>query len=134
MSPLDPFRDLSARLNGAVLGQPDLVERLVVTLLADGHVLLEGPPGLAKTRAARSLAKAIEADFHRIQFTPDLLPADITGTEVFHHGEGRFHFERGPLFHDFILADEIKQTNLIVLKKVPTLEVFHEKKLSLLQF
>ncbi|WP_332672006.1 AAA family ATPase [Aromatoleum sp.] len=109
MSLQDVFRQLAARLEAAVLGQPQLVERLLIGLLADGHLLVEGAPGLAKTRAIRSLAAMIAADFHRIQFTPDLLPADLTGTEIFRPQDGSFHFERGPLFHHLLLADEINR-------------------------
>ena len=103
------FRDLRACLAHEVIGQQQLIERLLVTLLADGHILLEGPPGLAKTRAIKVLAALIDGSFHRLQFTPDLLPADLTGTEVFRPQDGSFHFERGPLFHEFILADEINR-------------------------
>ena len=109
MSPIDTFRQLAARLDGAVLGQKPLTERLLIGLLADGHLLLEGAPGLAKTRAIKVLAALIEGSFHRLQFTPDLLPADLTGSEVFRPQDGSFHFVRGPLFHDFVLADEINR-------------------------
>jgi MoxR-like ATPase len=103
------FRRLADRLATAVLGQPGLIDRLLIALLADGHLLVEGVPGLAKTRAIRSLAGLIEADFHRLQFTPDLLPADLTGTEVFRPQDGSFRFERGPIFHSLLLADEINR-------------------------
>lgn len=103
------FRTLRAALDSEVLGQQGLTMRLLVALLADGHLLLEGPPGLAKTRAIKILAALIDGSFHRLQFTPDLLPADLTGTEVFRPQDGSFHFERGPLFHEFILADEINR-------------------------
>jgi MoxR-like ATPase len=92
-----------------IVGQEQLVERLLVALLCDGHLLVEGAPGLAKTRAIRVLAEGIEADFHRVQFTPDLLPGDLTGTEVFRPQEGGFHFQRGPLFHNLVLADEVNR-------------------------
>lgn len=105
----DVFSSLKARLEAEVLGQQRLVERLLIGLLADGHLLLEGPPGLAKTRAVKVLAALVDGSFHRLQFTPDLLPADLTGTEVFRPQDGCFHFERGPLFHEFILADEINR-------------------------
>jgi MoxR-like ATPase len=105
----DTFSRLAAHLEEAVLGQKELCERLLIALLADGHVLLEGAPGLAKTRAVKVLAGLVEGSFHRLQFTPDLLPADLTGTEVFRPQEGRFRFEPGPLFHDFVLADEINR-------------------------
>ena len=103
------FDRLAAHLQATVLGQPTLVERLLIGLLADGHLLVEGLPGLAKTRAIRSLAARIEADFHRIQFTPDLLPADLTGSEVFRPRDGSFRFEQGPIFHNLLLADEINR-------------------------
>jgi MoxR-like ATPase len=103
------FQRLQRALQAEVLGQPQLVERLLVALLADGHLLVEGAPGLAKTRAIRMLASMIDADFHRIQFTPDLLPADLTGSEIFRPQDGSFHFERGPLFHHLLLADEINR-------------------------
>ena len=109
MSPVDIFRQLAARLDAAVLGQKQLTERLLIGLLADGHLLLEGAPGLAKTRAIKVLAGLLEGSFHRLQFTPDLLPADLTGSEVFRPQDGSFHFVRGPLFHDFVLADEINR-------------------------
>lgn len=103
------FALISENLNASVLGQPRLCQQLLIALIADGHVLLEGAPGLAKTRAIKVLANLVEGSFHRLQFTPDLLPADLTGTDVFRPQDGRFHFERGPLFHDFVLADEINR-------------------------
>ncbi|WP_028117484.1 AAA family ATPase [Ferrimonas senticii] len=96
-------------LQQMVLGQPNLVEGLLIALFADGHLLVEGPPGLAKTRAVKALADCIEGDFHRIQFTPDLLPADLTGTDIFRQETGQFEFQTGPLFHNLILADEINR-------------------------
>src|SRR6185437_9129893 len=89
-----------------ILGQGALVERLLITLLADGHLLVEGPPGLAKTRAIKALAHALEGNFQRVQFTPDLLPADLTGSDIYRPEEGTFRFQRGPLFHNLILAGE----------------------------
>jgi MoxR-like ATPase len=109
MNLLDTFRQLAAGLDAAVLGQKHLTERLLIGLLADGHLLLEGAPGLAKTRAIKVLAALVEGGFARLQFTPDLLPADLTGSEVFRPQDGSFHFVRGPLFHDFVLADEINR-------------------------
>ncbi|MEY2696505.1 MAG: hypothetical protein RL333_643, partial [Pseudomonadota bacterium] len=91
-------------------GQERLVERMLVALLADGHILVEGAPGLAKTRAINVLSQGIEGDFHRIQFTPDLLPADLTGTEIYRPQQGSFEFQRGPLFHNLVLADEINRS------------------------
>jgi MoxR-like ATPase len=103
------FLELQTRLDEEVLGQKHLTVRLLIALLADGHLLLEGPPGLAKTRAIKVLASLIDGSFHRLQFTPDLLPSDLTGSEVFRPQDGSFHFERGPLFHEFVLADEINR-------------------------
>ncbi|HEB88507.1 MAG TPA: AAA family ATPase, partial [Deltaproteobacteria bacterium] len=98
------FRRLRRHLDQHIVGQPALTEKLLVCLLADGHLLVEGAPGLAKTKAIKTLASAIEGEDHRIQFTPDLLPADLTGTEIFQPEAGTFRFERGPLFHNLILA------------------------------
>ncbi|RJG48679.1 AAA family ATPase [Motilimonas pumila] len=100
---------LRAHLNKAILGQSELVDSLLIALLADGHIIVEGPPGLAKTRAVKALADGIEGDFHRVQFTPDLLPADLTGTDIFRPQTSEFVFESGPLFHNIILADEINR-------------------------
>ncbi len=96
-------------LRKKIIGQDALVSKLFIALLADGHLLVEGAPGLAKTRAIKELSKLIEADFHRVQFTPDLLPADLTGTEIYRPQEGTFHFQQGPLFHNLLLADEINR-------------------------
>jgi len=92
-----------------ILGQSGLVERLLIALLADGHLLVEGAPGLAKTKAVKALAAGLEGDFHRIQFTPDLLPADLTGTEIYRPQDGSFRFDKGPIFHNLILADEVNR-------------------------
>ena len=104
------FNRLSQYIGSEIIGQQKLVERMLITLLADGHMLVEGAPGLAKTRAINVLSKGIEADFHRVQFTPDLLPADLTGTEIFRPQQGTFEFQKGPLFHNLILADEINRS------------------------
>ena len=96
-------------LSSQIIGQEKLVNRLLIALLADGHLLVEGAPGLAKTKAIKTLAEGIEGDFHRIQFTPDLLPSDITGTEIYRAQEGNFEFQQGPIFHNLILADEINR-------------------------
>ena len=109
------FLDLEASMNQQVLGQPELVRMLIIALLCDGHVLLEGLPGLAKTRAVRELARHIEGDFSRIQFTPDLLPSDITGSEIYQQHatreEEQFRFRPGPVFGNLILADEINRAS-----------------------
>ncbi|MCK9621803.1 MAG: MoxR family ATPase [Methylobacter sp.] len=97
-------------INQEIIGQDVLVERMLIGLLADGHILVEGAPGLAKTRAINVLSKGIQGDFHRVQFTPDLLPADLTGTEIYRPQQGTFEFQKGPLFHNLILADEINRS------------------------
>ena len=110
--PSDPrqsFNDLRRHVGARIIGQETLVERLLITLLCDGHLVVEGAPGLAKTTAVKALAGALEGSFHRIEFTPDLLPADLTGTEVFRPRDGTFHFERGPVFHNVVLADEVNR-------------------------
>ena len=109
MSVLESVDQLRRQLEVSVLGQPVLVNRLLIALLVDGHLLVEGAPGLAKTRAIKALAACIEADFQRIQFTPDLLPADLTGTEVYRPADGTFAFQKGPLFNNLILADEVNR-------------------------
>lgn len=105
----DAINELQRHLNQRVLGQHALVNRLLIALLADGHLLVEGAPGLAKTTAIKALAEGIEADFHRVQFTPDLLPSDLTGTDIYRPQDGTFHFQQGPLFHNIVLADEINR-------------------------
>ena len=103
------IQELSAYLNTRILGQKNLVSRLLIALLADGHLLVEGAPGLAKTRAVKELSVGVEGHFHRIQFTPDLLPGDLTGTDIFHPEDGSFIFQPGPIFHNMVLADEINR-------------------------
>lgn len=101
---------LKNHIASEIIGQDVLVERMLIGLLADGHILVEGAPGLAKTRAINVLSQGIEGDFHRVQFTPDLLPADLTGTEIYRPQQGTFEFQKGPLFHNLILADEINRS------------------------
>lgn len=103
------FRALGDYLGSQILGQGSLIEGLLIALLCEGHVLIEGAPGLAKTRAVKALAGAVEGRFARIQFTPDLLPADLTGSEVFHPQDASFVFQPGPLFNHLVLADEINR-------------------------
>ena len=103
------FARLRDELARCIIGQQVLVDRLLIALLADGHLLVEGAPGLAKTTAIKELAARIEANFHRVQFTPDLLPADLTGTEIYRPQTAQFEFQRGPLFHNLILADEVNR-------------------------
>lgn len=115
MSNREKLLQLEERMNAQVLGQEELVRMLIISLLCDGHVLLEGLPGLAKTRAVRELARHVEGDYHRIQFTPDLLPSDITGSEIYQqhatHEEDQFRFRPGPVFGNIILADEINRAS-----------------------
>ena len=106
---IQTFHLLQESLNRLVLGQDRLIERLLISMLADGHLLVEGAPGLAKTRAIKELGEKIVGEFHRIQFTPDLLPADVTGTEIYRPQDGSFHFQAGPVFHNLVLADEINR-------------------------
>ncbi len=116
-------------LSTQILGQEKLVERLLIVLLADGHMLVEGAPGLAKTKAIKELAEGIEAQFHRIQFTPDLLPADITGTEIYRPETGSFVFQQGPIFHNLVLADEINRAPAKVQSAL--LEVMQERQVTI---
>ena len=105
----DSVQKLGRFLEAKIIGQQQLISRLLIAILADGHLLVEGAPGLAKTRAVKELAQGIEGDFHRIQFTPDLLPGDLTGTDVYRPEDGSFAFQPGPIFHHLILADEINR-------------------------
>jgi MoxR-like ATPase len=105
----DALLELQSHLNQRIIGQPHLIDRLLLALLCDGHMLVEGAPGLAKTTAVKELAACLEGNFQRIQFTPDLLPADLTGTDIYRPQEGSFYFQEGPLFHNIILADEINR-------------------------
>jgi len=123
------FSQLQQQLNGKVIGQQSLVQRLLVVLLADGHLLVEGAPGLAKTRAIQQLADQLAVSFQRIQFTPDLLPADLTGTEIFRPQTGDFNFHPGPLFNQFVLADEINRAPAKVQSAL--LEAMSERQISL---
>ncbi|GAA6203300.1 MULTISPECIES: MoxR family ATPase [Thalassotalea] len=106
---IEHFSSLKEHLSEQIIGQHALVENLLIALLANGHLIVEGPPGLAKTRAVNSLAQGLEADFHRVQFTPDLLPADLTGTDIYRPEDGTFVFQPGPLFRNLVLADEINR-------------------------
>ena len=109
MSAKTAIEQLKSFISREIIGQEILVNRLLLALLADGHLLVEGAPGLAKTRAIKVLGEGIDGNFHRVQFTPDLLPADLTGTEIYRPQDGTFHFQQGPLFHNLILADEINR-------------------------
>lgn len=116
-------------LSTQILGQEKLIDRLLIALLADGHLLVEGAPGLAKTKAIKDLAEGVEAEFHRIQFTPDLLPADITGTEIYRPETGSFVFQQGPIFHNLVLADEINRAPAKVQSAL--LEAMAERQVSI---
>lgn len=109
MSTQEAIQKLQQHISNKIIGQETLVNRLLIALLADGHLLVEGAPGLAKTRAIKVLGEGIDGNFHRIQFTPDLLPADLTGTEIFRPQEASFTFQKGPLFHNLVLSDEINR-------------------------
>lgn len=122
------IKSLETWLSTQIIGQAHLVERLIIALLADGHLLVEGAPGLAKTRAIKSLADGIEGSFARVQFTPDLLPGDVTGTDIFRPQEGRFEFQQGPVFHNLVLADEINRAPAKVQSAL--LEAMAERQIS----
>jgi len=128
MQHLEPILALRKWLAHQIIGQEILVDRLLIALLSDGHLLVEGAPGLAKTKAIKTLASAIEGDFQRIQFTPDLLPSDITGTEIYRAQEGTFVFQEGPVFHNLILADEINRAPAKVQSAL--LEAMGERQVS----
>lgn len=121
--------DIKAATAKVIVGQEYMVERLLLGLLAKGHVLLEGLPGLAKTLSIKTLASAIDADFNRIQFTPDLLPADIVGTMIYNPGKNEFHVRKGPIFSNFILADEINRAPAKVQSAL--LEAMQEKQVTI---
>ena len=116
-------------LGQQIVGQQDLIHKLMLALLADGHLLVEGAPGLAKTRAIKEMAEGIEGSFHRIQFTPDLLPGDITGTDIFRPQTGAFEFQQGPIFNNLVLADEINRAPAKVQSAL--LEAMAERQVSI---
>ncbi len=128
MSVVEDFQHLEAHASRLIIGQAHLINRMLIALLCDGHLLVEGAPGLAKTRAIKVLAESIEGDFHRLQFTPDLLPADLTGTDIYRPQEGTFEFRRGPLFHNLILADEINRAPAKVQSAL--LEAMEERQIT----
>jgi MoxR-like ATPase len=130
MSAKDAILDLRARIGQDIIGQEEMVTRLLIGLLANGNLLVEGLPGLAKTRAVKSLAKHLHADLSRIQFTPDLLPSDVTGTEVYHQvdGKGEFRFDPGPIFANIVLADEINRAPAKV--QAALLEAMEERQVT----
>lgn len=125
---LSQLNELTNYLNQLMIGQEDLINRMIIALLVEGHLLVEGAPGLAKTRAIKILSSGIEGDFHRVQFTPDLLPADLVGTEIYRMEQARFEFQQGPLFHNLILADEINRAPAKVQSAL--LEAMAEKQIT----
>tara|TARA_B100000085_G_scaffold159623_1_gene145100 strand:- start:120 stop:1088 length:969 start_codon:yes stop_codon:yes gene_type:complete len=128
MTAIKKFQELELHASGLIIGQSELINRMLIAILCDGHLLVEGAPGLAKTRAIKVISDSIEGTFNRIQFTPDLLPADLTGTEVYRPQEGKFEFREGPLFHNLILADEINRAPAKVQSAL--LEAMEERQIS----
>jgi len=130
MPAYEAILELKKRMSGSIIGQEEIIERLIIGLLTNGNLLVEGLPGLAKTRAVKSLAKYLAADFSRIQFTPDLLPSDITGTEIYYSADGKseFRFEPGPLFANIVLADEINRAPAKV--QAALLEAMEERQVT----
>jgi MoxR-like ATPase len=128
MSVVEQVQQLEAHASSLIIGQSHLINRMIIALLCDGHLLVEGAPGLAKTRAIKVLSESIEGDFHRLQFTPDLLPADLTGTDIYRPQEGTFEFRKGPLFHNLILADEINRAPAKVQSAL--LEAMEERQIT----
>ena len=126
----EQIQALRERMQESIIGQEAVVERIIIGLLANGNLLVEGLPGLAKTRAIKALAKNVEADFSRIQFTPDLLPSDVTGTEVYYQkdGKGEFRFEPGPIFANIVLGDEINRAPAKV--QAAMLEAMEERQVT----
>jgi len=128
MNSKEVFEQLRSALQASIIGQEHLVERLLISLLADGHLLVEGAPGLAKTKAIKALSDHIAGNFQRIQFTPDLLPSDVTGTDVYHMETNSFEFQPGPIFHNLVLADEINRAPAKVQSAL--LEAMAERQVS----
>ncbi len=128
MSLFSKIDKLQSYLNQQIIGQTHLTQRMLIALLSDGHLLVEGPPGLAKTKAIKTLSEIIQGDFQRIQFTPDLLPSDITGTDIYRSQTGTFEFQAGPIFHNLILADEINRAPAKV--QAALLEAMAEQQVS----
>lgn len=126
---IGPFKKTQDEISKVIVGQKDMIEKLMIGLLADGHILLEGLPGLAKTLAVSTLANAVSLDFKRIQFTPDLLPADLIGTSIYNPKEGSFSVNKGPIFTQILLADEINRAPAKVQSAL--LEVMQERQVTI---
>jgi MoxR-like ATPase len=128
MTPREAFQQISTAMNASVIGQETVVERLLIAFLADGHVLMEGLPGVAKTRSIKTLGNLIESQFSRVQFTPDLLPSDVTGTEIYREQNATFDFQPGPIFGNLVLADEINRAPAKV--QAALLEAMEERQVT----
>jgi MoxR-like ATPase len=128
VEPRESILEISKAMNAAVIGQREVVERMLIALLADGHVLMEGLPGTAKTRSVKTLSKLVDSEFRRIQFTPDLLPSDVTGSEIYREQNATFEFQQGPIFGNLILADEINRAPAKV--QAALLEAMEERQVT----
>ncbi|MFO7733970.1 MAG: AAA family ATPase [Candidatus Aminicenantes bacterium] len=128
MNPREAFQHIGAAMNAAIIGQETVVERLLIAFLADGHVLMEGLPGVAKTRSIKTLGNLVESEFRRVQFTPDLLPSDVTGSEIYREKQGTFDFQPGPIFGNLVLADEINRSPAKV--QAALLEAMEERQVT----
>jgi len=128
MTPRDAFKQISAAMNAAIIGQETVIERLLIAFLADGHVLMEGLPGVAKTRSIKTLGNLVESQFSRVQFTPDLLPSDVTGSEIYREQNASFDFQPGPIFGNLVVADEINRAPAKV--QAALLEAMEERQIT----
>ncbi len=128
MNTHEAFQQIAAAMNAAIIGQENVVQHLLVAFLADGHVLMEGLPGVAKTRSIKTLGKLVESEFRRVQFTPDLLPSDVTGSEIYREQNGTFEFQPGPIFGNLVLADEINRAPAKV--QAALLEAMEERQVT----
>lgn len=128
MNTHEAFQQIADAMNAAIIGQQTVVERLLIAFLADGHVLMEGLPGVAKTRSIKTLSKLVESEFSRVQFTPDLLPSDVTGSEIYREQNGSFDFQPGPIFGNLVLADEINRSPAKV--QAALLEAMEERQVT----
>ena len=128
MNPREAFQQISTAMNAAIIGQETVVERLLIAFLADGHVLMEGLPGVAKTRSIKTLGQLVESEFRRVQFTPDLLPSDVTGSEIYREQTSTFDFQPGPIFGNLVLADEINRAPAKV--QAALLEAMEERQVT----
>ena len=128
MNTREAFQQIAAAMNTAIIGQENVVQHLLVAFLADGHVLMEGLPGVAKTRSIKTLGKLVESEFRRVQFTPDLLPSDVTGSEIYREQNGTFEFQPGPIFGNLVLADEINRAPAKV--QAALLEAMEERQVT----